>query len=1389
MNLRQATLGPSNSAAYPRASMSLHARIFEQAARRPDAIAVRQWDTCLTYVELCGAASELAHRLIELGVQPEDRVAVCTDRSPAMLTAVLGVIAAGASYVPVLPGDPALRRESILADSGARVAVANAPGRAILDDTDVVVVDIPDAAGHDFLPPPAERVRHPDHAAYVLFTSGSTGRPKGVVVGHGGVANYALDIARRSAAHAGSVTIGYASLGFDASVIDIYSSLLIGAQVALLGDSDRLDPARTTEFLRAHGVSWGYLPPALLAMLAPGALPELETLIVGGDTCPPEQVDRWTRSGRRLLNVFGPTETTVTITMSALYGTWDRPVPIGTPTAGHRVYLLDADLHPVLDGQPGQIHVAGPGVARGYLGRPAATAAVYLPDPCSPEPGGRMYATGDLAVRRDDGQLYFLGRMDRQIKISGQRIELGEIEAAVGSHPGVTSAVVDAVPAAAGGPELVAFLTPQDGPDLAGLREHLAERLPPAMTPSRVLRLPALPMLSAAKVDIGRLRALALAEREADLAAALASCADGDDIDREVRAAWAAALGSPPAGADDDFFLAGGHSLAAMRLVARLRTALERDISVADVFSARTPAGLRASLVAAPALPPDSPTTGNPAALGSPQRRLWFLDRLTEGTSAYNIALAQRLRGRLDHEALRSALAVVAAEHEVLRWTLPAEAGQPVVQVSRPSAVDLPIDLISAAGPAEPAIDGWLLRQASGGFDLAKGPLWRAALLRIGPEDHILALTLHHAIFDGWSVQPLYEALSAAYERALDDLPEAGPAVPSVVAGATCSPPQYADYVAWVQRRQDTARQPMTQWWVDRLAAVSPVLDLPRDRSRPAVQTFRGSAVRSVVPAALGDRIRALSAEHGVTVQTVLLTAFGILLARLCGQHDLIVGIPAADRRHPDFDKLVGFFVDTLPLPVNVDDQRGFVDHVRDVAASVLDALEHRDAPYEDIVDGLRLPRDLSRNPLVQVLFNVFDVSGARVHLPGVDAETLDPGLPGSLFDLTLYVDSSAAEQRLQAVFNPDLYDEARISALLDSYVHLLTELVAQPDRAVGSAGARPTSTLLPDPSADLPPAATHPDLLDGILAVARDDPQRIATSGSHGRQTYAQLVARVEAIATALAGHDGQGPVAVLARRGPELPAQLLGVLTAGRQWLILDAALPGGWLAEVAQAAGAELLLTAPDQPVPAQLAALSLVQTSAGGPEMQPCEVGSAEGGRRPRSGYLMTTSGTTGAPAVVDTPQEPLLAFLDWYAEAFGLGPHDVTALLSGLGHDPMLRDVFAALRVGGRVCVPDPGLLQDPDGLIALLRPERVTVLHLTPQLLHVLGAAGGALPGVRLAAMAGDRLVSADVAVLRRLCPEAVLLNGYGTTETPQIQGVHRIDAATVRPLARTPSP
>ncbi|HEX5495925.1 MAG TPA: condensation domain-containing protein [Mycobacteriales bacterium] len=1065
--------------------------------------------------------------------------------------------------------------------------------------------------------------------------------------------------------------------------------------------------------------------------------------------------------------------------------------------------------------------MAGVGLARGYLRRPGRTAGSFLPDPHSPIPGARMYRTGDLVVWEPDGRLGFRGRADRQVKVAGQRLEIGEVEAVLAAHPAVSQVAVDLVPGPAG-PELVAYLAPAGAPDAAALRAFCADRLPVAALPARVVRLAALPLNASSKVDLRALRSLADADQSHHGAHGGAPGGAGSDgapaprrpattpAQRTVAAAWARVFGRDEPDLDADFLDSGGNSLLAMRLVAALRAGAGRDVAVADVFSGRTPEGI-AALLDRTAATGDAPVpVGEPATLSGAQRRLWFLDRLAPG-SAYNIAVAERLRGPLDATALARALAALADRHAVLRWRVPDDGGIPRVVVEPPAPVPLPVtDLAGTgdgAGDPERVLAEGLRAEAGRRFDLAAGPLWRARLFRLGPDHHVLALTLHHLVFDGWSLALLYRDLSTGYRATARPAGTAGTGT-----GDGPARPGYADYVSWLAARQAGRGATDLAWWLDRLAGVTPVLDLPRDRARPPVQAHLGAQCHTEVPESLAGRVYRLAGALSVTPYAVLLAAFALLLRRLTGATDLIVGVPAADRRHPDFDDLVGFFVDTLPVRLRVDDGASFAAQVRDCAGAVLDAMAHRDAPFDRIVDGLRLPRDLSCGPLVQVLFNMYNFAGARLDLPGVRADALPAGLPGSLFDLTLYATGrggGAAPGQLgadpagesgidlQAVYNPDLYSAARVAALLDTYLALLGELCAAPDRAVGAAPARPASSALPRPDRPLMPARPVEGLLERVERVAARWPDVVALTGAGGGLDYATLV-RSRAVVTRAIRHrayrtdsadrtDRGGAVGVLAARTTLLPALLLGVLASGRRWLVLDPAHPADRLRRQVAAAGVRLVLAC-GAPTPATLDALDGVP-GVEVVEVDPAGPGPADPGVEPpvpfaERGYLMATSGTTGEPSLVVCQERPLAAFLDWYTDRFDISRSDSTALLAGLGHDPLLRDAFVPLITGGRVCVPDQAWLRDPDRMLRWLAAERVTVLHLTPQLARLLAAADTELPGVRLAVFGGDRLTDHDVAAARRWLPAAVLVNGYGTTETPQLQSLHVLAGPTPRPAA-----
>ncbi|MGA5759621.1 amino acid adenylation domain-containing protein [Nonomuraea bangladeshensis] len=1420
----------------------LHDLVLAQAGRTPDATAVRQGERSLTYRELVSAAAVLAHRLRELGAGPETRIGICYRRTPGLLVRVLGVLMSGAAYVPLDPAHPRRRLAGVIEDAGITTVVADETGAELLAGLPVRLETAPLETGPLETGPldtgqseagpletqPSEtgplgagvvaRVVPAGAAAYVLYTSGSTGRPKGVVVSHASAVSFVTMAGEVFGLDAGCRSIGFAALGFDVSVLDVFAPLARGGSVMLIPEEDRVDAARLQRFLERHQVTWGTIPPALLPLLEPERLPWLRDLLTAGEPAGPEQVARWTAGGRRFHNWYGPTETTVCVVGTELSGVWDRPLPIGHALPGCRAYILDDLLRPCPPGTPGELCIGGPQLARGYLGRPGLSAERFVPDPYG-GPGARMYRTGDQVVLEDDGRIGFIGRLDRQVKVQGQRVEIGEVEAVLRAHPGVRQAVADVTDGATGLKELTAYLTPEDAPGIEEVRAHCLESMPAYMTPTRVVRLAALPLTVAGKIDMTALRA----RRDESPAGGAAPEAGGSGVERRVAAAWAEAFGAgAEPGPDDDFFACGGHSLVAMRLAALLRTRLGKEIEVRDVLAGRTVTGIaRLAELAPPAR--DEPLAAAPAALSAVQRRMWFVERLAPGTPAHNIAMAQRLSGPLDVAALRAALAAVAERHEVLRWRVPESGGVPAVAVSPPGPVPLPVEDVTEADVGER-----LEEEARLAFDLAAGPLWRARLLRVAAEEHVLAITAHHLVFDGWSQRVLYDDLGRAYREA-------------AFAPLRTS---FGGYTAYLGGRDGEAS---LEWWRRHLEGAPAVLDLPRDHPRPAVQTFEGAGAAAEAGAAVSEGVRALAARLGSTPYAVLLAAFGQVLRRLTGQHDLIVGAPVADRRDPAFHPLVGCLVQVLPVRLRVEDGASFAAHVTRCQETLSGALAHLDVHLERLVDRLGPGRDLSRNPLVQVLFNMYDFAEPRLELPGVTAVPLPPGLPGALFDLTLYVGERDGRYVLQAAYNPRLFRRERIEELLAGYLRLLGDLVAAPELPVRRASLRPPPgserVRLPDGTRPLP-GWSGPGVVERVLGQAGSG--RVAVAGEDRALSYAGLVRLAGAVAESVATAVGSGAVvAILAARTCELPALMLGVLGAGGRWAVLDPALPAARLVAQARAAGARALIACPGVTVPAELAWLPQPAGSpdlavspeptrppdlavspeptrspdlAVSPEPTPCPelarssepdrypeptpspelAQSPEPDRYPRPttessgtdgsagegvgraalaerGYLAFTSGTTGEPKPVVAAEEPLARFLDWYAAEFALTADDRFALLAGLAHDPLLRDVWTPLTLGATLHVPAQDRVRDPARLAAWLRERAITVAHVTPQLATLIAAAGVELPDLRLVVFGGDRLTFADVARFAAVAPKARLVNAYGTTETPQAQAVHEL--------------
>ncbi|MEA2694984.1 MAG: hypothetical protein QOJ16_4371, partial [Acidobacteriota bacterium] len=850
----------------------LHQLFETQALRRPHALALVTGEAALSYGELESRAERLAGRLMALGVGPEERVGICLPRSFELLAAILGVLKAGAAYLPIDLSNPRERVLFLLADSRVPVLVSSrqlAGGlRQPLAEQGTRVVEIDEPGEGEAESRRSRRNRRPpgaDSLAYVIYTSGSTGTPNGVLVPHRGPVNLLRQARDLFGVGPESRVLQIASPGFDASVLEIFLALGMGASLCLASEEERLAPAALADTLVSQGVTTVVLTPSFLSVLPEGSLAAVSAISVGGEACSGDLAARWASApgGRRLLNCYGPTEASIFATAEICGGDGGAP-PIGRPVAGVAAYVVDARLVPVTPGVAGELALGGLGLARGYLDRPARTAERFVPDPWSERPGSRLYRTGDLARHRPGGRLEFLGRADDQVKLRGLRIELGEIEVALTAHPEVTAAVVLAPADRRGERRLVAYLAadPARTPAVADLRRFLAERLPAYMVPAEIHFLAALPVTTGGKVDrraLARLEPRAESRGEGGYAAAPRS-----PVEELLAEIWSDVLGLERVGMQDDFFALGGHSLLATRLVSRVRETFGVDLPLRRVFETPTIAGLAAAIAGdlptATRVPPLLPAARpREIPLSFAQERLWFLDQLDPGSVAYNMPLPVRLSGALKPAVLAAVLDEVVRRHEVLRTTFPVSAGRPVQAIAPPGELALPlIDLAGLPGEARAAETARLgAADTARPFDLARGPLIRADLLRLAASEHALLLSLHHIASDGWSIGVLIREVAALYTAFAAGRPSPLPELAV----------QYADFALW--QRGWLAGETLAgelAYWRERLAGAPEVLDLPLDLPRPAVRTFRGGQrLGSLAPGAAAA-LTALSRRSGATL-------------------------------------------------------------------------------------------------------------------------------------------------------------------------------------------------------------------------------------------------------------------------------------------------------------------------------------------------------------------------------------------------------------------------------------------------------------------------------------------------------------------------------------------
>jgi amino acid adenylation domain-containing protein len=1377
-------------------------RIAERALATPDAVAVVCGEAHLSFAEAAARARRLAHELAGRGVGPGAVVALHLERSLDLLVAALGTWWAGAAYLPLDPAYPAERRAYVLADAGAAALVTHAaapPAPAEWGGPTVSLDALPETARVPPVPAAAA-----DDLAYLIYTSGSTGLPKGVEVSHGALANFLGSMAVEAGIGDDDALVAVTSPAFDIAGLELFLPPAVGARLVVAERAETSDGALLASLLARSGATVLQATPATWRLLLAAGWPGDPALsaLCGGEALTPALAADLAPRCRRLWNLYGPTETTIWSTAGVVAAV--DAVDVGRPIARTSVSLLDAASRAVPPGVAGEVWIGGQGVARGYRGRPGLTADRFRPDPLSESPGGRMYRTGDLGRWRHDGRLELAGRVDDQIKVRGVRIEPGEVEAALEALPEVAEAVVVARPLA-GEPALVAYLVAAAGaaPEPAALRQALADRLPETLVPAVFVVLPELPRTPNGKVDRGSLPA------PQGRVASRRRVAPRNQVESLVAGVWAEVLEIEEPGVEDRFLDLGGHSLLATRVIARLRHLAGVDLPLASLFEEATVAGLARRLEAAlaaptasdePALEPLPPAVAAP--LSFAQQRLWVLDRLQPGDPSYHVPVRLRVRGSVAPGALAAALTALADRHAVLRTVFAETATEPVQRVLPATPVPLPVVDLAALPPDR--LDALLSRlaEAEGArpFDLGRGPLFRASLVRLADEDHALLVTLHHVAGDGWSVEVLVRELAELY-RAI----AAGrrPDLPPL-------PVQYADFAAWQRRRLggDAMAREVAHWRA-RLDGLEP-LELPTDRPRPPVQRHRGAVAAGVLAAPLAGRLRELARREGATLFMTLLAGLDVVLARWSGREEVAVGTPVAGRRRREVEGLIGVFVNVLVLRTGVAGALAFRDLLARVRADVLDALSHQDVPFETLLEALAPERDLSRTPLFQVFFNMLNYAPARVRLPDLAIEPLDVPEAVSKFDLTVYAAEVGEEIHLTLVYDRDLFLAERMEELLAQLTGVLAVVVEDPLAPVAglSLVTADAARRLPDPVAAL--GAPWPGPAATLFSEwARRAPGRPALADRDGTWSYGDLDDAVGRLAGRLvAAGVGRGDrVAVYAHRGAALVWALLGVLRTGAAYVVLDPAYPPSRLARFVdlarpaallhvEAAGAlpEAVTTA------AALPPVAVVGLPEGGPAAARAAVAAWSAPPPPDLAaddlaYLAFTSGSTGEPRAVAGRHGPLSQAFPWHARVFALGPDDRFSMLSGLGHDPLQRDVFLPLALGASIAVPDPERMDEPGWLAEWMERQAVTVAHLTPAMAKVLavrpeGRPATVLSRLRWARFVGEELTLRDVERLRRLAPAVRCANFYGTTETQSALSWFAVDAAggdgpAVAPLGR----
>jgi amino acid adenylation domain-containing protein len=1379
---------------------SAHQLFEEQVEQTPEAIALVSEEQQLTYWKLNERANKLAHLLIKWGVGPEVRVGVCMERSSNLIISLLAVLKAGGAYVPLDPSYPADRLGFMMKDAGISFLLTTTALQAKLSACphQVICVDSDWASIYQKSEGNLNSEATPENVAYVIYTSGSTGHPKGVLVSHYNVVR--LFQATHNFFHFSvqDVWTFFHSYAFDFSIWEIWGAFSSGGRLVIVPYLISRSPKEFYEVLLREQVTILNQTPSsfnqLIQVEDSGGLEHplaLRYIIFGGEALAMHDLEPWfTRHGDtcpQLINMYGITETTVHVTVQALTKKMLSPRSvIGRPLGDLRVYLLDQNQNLLPIGSPGELYVGGAGLAHGYLHRPDLTAERFIPNPFCPHEGARLYRTGDLARYLHDGTMEYLGRIDHQVKLRGFRIELGEIEMTLRQQSPVQDVAVLCREDTSGDKNLVAYVVQRknDSVSKATLRKLLQKMLPEYMVPTSFVVLDALPLTSSGKID-----RLALPAVDSHRETFEAAFAPPQTSEEELLAGiWAATLNIRQVGIHDDFFSLGGHSLLATKIISKIQSVFSVALPIRVLFENPTVAALAKQLVVERSkleLREDAPNSilfppyaNHP--LSFTQERFWVLDQLHGQSQTYYFSRSFRLKGPVNELALQQSFQDIVNRHEILRTTFPSIDGQPQQVISPTLIFEIPIIELPTMGETSKESEGirLLKEEEARPIDLAKGPLLRVKLVRFSPQDYLLILTTHHIIWDARSTEILFHELSSLYGGYCKGRE---PSLPSLAL-------QYSDFTFWQRHYlEGPVGERELAYWQKTLENFPPPLPLPTDYLRPVEQTFRGGQVDCRLSQELTEDLLLLKKRTGNTFFIILLAVLQLLLSRLTGMTDILVGAPIAGRNRPEFETLLGCFLNNLVLRTKFTKGLTFGQLLKQVRGQVFEALAYQEIPFEKLLDKLHIERHSGRTPLFQVFLNMHNFSDKELPLSDVKSTLVVSQDIKSLFDWTLYFQEYPDKIHLKLVYKTDLFSECRMQETMNQLQSLLEQVVHDPDRPLEkySLVTDASKHLLPDPTLpiDEPPQETVCTL---FRRQADDLPGHPAISQGNKTWSYKGLASQTDALAQMLIEQRLE-PGEVVAIGGPRsfgLVVALLAVLQAGGVIMPLDPRLPVHRQRLMRQEAKAKRYVWI-GQDLPQDFSAeaepdivLHPVDPETGIFQDQiPHGETSTAPSLPPQPNdpaYIFFTSGSTGRPKGILGLHKSLSHFLTWQFQTFQVGPQDRVAQLTALSFDAVLRDIFLPLISGATLCLPNDQIEFDPTKVIPWIDQERITILHTVPtvaQFWLTHAPEETKLSSLRMAFFSGEPLTDVFVNQWGQTFPESgQLVNFYGPTETTLIK-------------------